>query len=418
MIFLIILRKKFNTKDYCIKFYKKTRQFIGHIVRKARIFFYRKEHSVIRILRRVHFFGIAYFFRQNGGFLIITIIATMIVFGNIAAKNDIHDMFLIWRWSSQEMHVKKTPVEDGSIALDGGFIDTLQSRVASSKEKEAASKQSDLLVLHTDEDSLIANESIIPPRREGASDPDNEGDVVLYTVRSGDTVSTIAQKHGITVSTLYWANEIDNIDDIKPGDVLFILPTSGLKYVVKSGDSIDKIAKEFKVKKEKIISYNQLPANGELEKGKEIIIPDAKKEIPKPEPEPLLSPQTYVATGTGSTNLGSSIVKNTAKKRVAGNRFPYGYCTYYVANKRTVTWRGNAGAWLYNARAQGYKTGKKPRAGAIVVTTEDARYGHVAYVESVGKNTITVTEMNYKGFAVVNTRTLSQNARVIRGYIY
>ena len=89
-----------------------------------------------------------------------------------------------------------------------------------------------------------------------------------------------------------------------------------------------------------------------------------------------------------------------------------------MANKRTVTWRGNAGAWLYNARAAGYATGKKPQVGAIVVTTEDARYGHVAYVESVGKDTITISEMNYKGWGVVNTRTLSQNARVIRGYIY
>lgn len=240
----------------------------------------------------------------------------------------------------------------------------------------------------------------------------------MYTVKSGDTFSTIAQEHGITMSTLFWANEIEDVDDIKPGDTIFILPISGLKYKVKSNDTIDKIAKEYKVNKSEIISYNKLPANGELKEGEEILIPGAKKDIPKPKPDPIFAPRNYVATGSGSTNLGSKIVKNSAKRRKAGNKFPYGYCTYYVANKKHVTWRGNAGAWLYNARAAGRKTGKKPKVGSIVVTTEDARYGHVAIVESVGKGTITVSEMNYKGWGIVDYRTLSQNARVIKGYIY
>ena len=89
-----------------------------------------------------------------------------------------------------------------------------------------------------------------------------------------------------------------------------------------------------------------------------------------------------------------------------------------MAQHKYVPWGGNAGTWLYNARAYGAKTGKTPKVGSILVTSE-SWYGHVAIVESVnGNGTITVSEMNYKGFAVKSTRTLSTSSTVIKGYIY
>ncbi len=57
---------------------------------------------------------------------------------------------------------------------------------------------------------------------------------------------------------------------IMPGDTLFILPVSGVKYTVKEGDNIDAIASKFKAEKDKIIAFNDLPANGALDVGEEI----------------------------------------------------------------------------------------------------------------------------------------------------
>ena len=80
--------------------------------------------------------------------------------------------------------------------------------------------------------------------------------------------------------------------------------------------------------------------------------------------------------------------------------FPYGQCTWYVAQKRTVTWAGNAGTWLKGAKAAGLATGNEPKVSAIMVTNESP-VGHVAYVESISGNTITISEMNYRGFGIV-----------------
>jgi N-acetylmuramoyl-L-alanine amidase len=246
-------------------------------------------------------------------------------------------------------------------------------------------------------------------------DPEEDGGVKMYTVQSGDSLGSIAEKNKVSVNTILWANDIGNADSIMPGDVLFILPVSGVKYTIKSGDNLDSIASKFKAEKDKIIAFNDLPANGEIEVGKEIVIPDGQGEAPKSTApstspsSPLIEKRQYATPGGGTQLSG---------KGGSGHRFPYGYCTWYVAQKRYIPWSGNAGTWLYHAKAGGYATGRAPRAGAIMVTTENRYYGHVAYVEKVNGDTVTVSEMNYSGFARVDRRTISASSRVIKGFIY
>lgn len=253
-------------------------------------------------------------------------------------------------------------------------------------------------------------------------DPEEDGGVKIYTVESGDTVSGIAAKNGITVNTILWANDLSNVDQIKPGDQIFILPVAGVSYVVKKGDSIDSIATTFKADREKIITYNGLPANGEIEVGNVIIIPDGRKEEvynPASATTPGTLERRQYATPSGGTATDiSSGFRKLEGKAGSGHRFPYGYCTWYVSQKRYVPWSGNAGAWLYNAKASGYKTGRTPAVGAIMVTTENRFYGHVAIVEKVSGDTITVSEMNYTGWAKTDRRTLSASSRYIKGFIY
>lgn len=98
--------------------------------------------------------------------------------------------------------------------------------------------------------------------------------------------------------------------------------------------------------------------------------------------------------------------------------FPYGYCTYYAASRRSVPWSGNAGTWLSGARSYGYATGSDPRAGAILVTYEGGRAGHVAYVEAVNGDQVTISEMNFRGWGIVSSRVISADSPVIKGYIY
>jgi CHAP domain len=100
------------------------------------------------------------------------------------------------------------------------------------------------------------------------------------------------------------------------------------------------------------------------------------------------------------------------------NHFAYGYCTWYVANRRNVPWFGNAIEWWPNAPPYGYAEGQTPVVGAIMVTRESG-WGHVAYVESVsGDGSWTVSEMNFAGWNVISRRTLRPGQAPVLGFIY
>ncbi|GAC1613732.1 MAG: hypothetical protein NVS9B1_22570 [Candidatus Dormibacteraceae bacterium] len=100
------------------------------------------------------------------------------------------------------------------------------------------------------------------------------------------------------------------------------------------------------------------------------------------------------------------------------NRFTYGYCTWYVANRRYIPWLGNAIDWWPNARAYGFAEGGVPAVGAVMVTRESG-YGHVAYVESVrADGSWTVSEMNFVGWNVISSRTIRPGQVPLVGFIY
>lgn len=100
------------------------------------------------------------------------------------------------------------------------------------------------------------------------------------------------------------------------------------------------------------------------------------------------------------------------------NHFAYGYCTWYVANRRYVPWYGNAIDWWPNAAAYGYPEGQTPVPAAIMVSMESP-IGHVAYVESVnGDGSFVVSEMNWAGWNVIDYRTVRPGQVPVVGFIY
>jgi murein DD-endopeptidase MepM/ murein hydrolase activator NlpD len=110
--------------------------------------------------------------------------------------------------------------------------------------------------------------------------------MVEYEVKEGDTVSTISEKFGVSVDTIRWQNDLASRDSIKIGQVLEILPLTGVSHKVVKGDTVYSIAKKYDVDPQGIVNY---PFNTfvndetfELAIGQTIIVPDGVKpeEIP------------------------------------------------------------------------------------------------------------------------------------------
>lgn len=240
-----------------------------------------------------------------------------------------------------------------------------------------------------------------------------------YIVKGGDTIISIARKFGINTDTIMWANaklqvQSDGSITIKPGEHLTILPINGVLHVVQKGETLAQIVSRFHGSIAMTKAFNRLEGN-QLKPGQKLIIPDGRKDEPKPAPQN----NGGVQIANNSVSSYSAPSSGNATYYGGGGGFPYGYCTYYVARRRgDVTWRGNAWQWYYNAQAQGRPVGRVPVVGAIMVTWESS-LGHVAYVTNVyGGGRFTVYEMNYRGFGIISHRTITVGSVPLIGFIY
>jgi murein DD-endopeptidase MepM/ murein hydrolase activator NlpD len=106
-----------------------------------------------------------------------------------------------------------------------------------------------------------------------------------YVVQAGDTLSQIAQKFGVNVGTILWANSRTELQYLRPGDTLKIPATSGVLVTVKKGDTLLALAKKYGSDADEIIRVNRLVPDQPLPEGIELTLPGGK---------PVSAPIAYV----------------------------------------------------------------------------------------------------------------------------
>ncbi len=102
-------------------------------------------------------------------------------------------------------------------------------------------------------------------------------EVVNYSVEDGDTVSTIAEKFGISVNSILWANNLSAYSLIRPGDSLVILPVSGVIHQVAKGETLKAISNKYGIDEALIREFNELKGD-QLAISQKIVIPGGRKE--------------------------------------------------------------------------------------------------------------------------------------------
>lgn len=197
--------------------------------------------------------------------------------------------------------------------------------------------------------------------------------IIEYEVKQGDTLSTIAEKFGITVDTIRWQNNLATRDSIKIGQMLEILPVTGVSHKVSKGDTVYSIAKKYDVDPQGIVNY---PFNTfvndetfELAIGQTIIVPDGVKteSIPwspvarvrqvTPDAGSVVASGSFVWPASGSITQGYSWyhkaidIANRAAPPIlaadAGKVVVAGWVDNYGYGNRVVIDHGNGTRTLY-----------------------------------------------------------------------
>ena len=129
--------------------------------------------------------------------------------------------------------------------------------------------------------------------------------IVEYSVRGGETLSSIGKQFGIKIDTIKWANDMKN-ETIKPGQVLKIPPINGIVHKVSSGETIYSIAKKYQTNPQKIANF---PFNDfvdldtfSLSPGQILYVPDGVPVEVKPVVPRYIATQYATPAGVGSTD--------------------------------------------------------------------------------------------------------------------
>jgi murein DD-endopeptidase MepM/ murein hydrolase activator NlpD len=117
-------------------------------------------------------------------------------------------------------------------------------------------------------DPTDSGSSKLPPLPQSVS-------MKSYTVRTGDTVDRIAKRFSLRQDTVISANNLSSASSIRPGIVLRIPTLNGISHKVRSGDSLSSLSKRYGIEITQIVDANDLES-GVLGVGQSLFIPNAR----------------------------------------------------------------------------------------------------------------------------------------------
>lgn len=266
-----------------------------------------------------------------------------------------------------------------------------------------------LAIQNTNDDlNVISDDALMPlvgPAgvADGIDDEDFYSDQIsVYVVRKDDSISKIADMFGVSVDTILSVNELKKGDKLKEGDVLLILPFSGIEHTVTQGQTLQSIASLYKIEIDEILLANDIEIDAKLAIGEKLMIPGAD----------MLN-ETKPKSGSGSIIKGSksyssmpSIVgyfKNpvpngkrsrgmTSKHRGVDIAAPTGTPIYASASGRVLTarigWNGAFGNMIILQHSNGTRTLYAHMSRLNTTTGAQVSQGEIiGYVGSTGRST-------------------------------
>lgn len=219
-----------------------------------------------------------------------------------------------------------------------------------------------------------------PPTIQGEDSVAPRETVITYAAQEGDTLSEIANKFGISLNTLLWANNLTVRSSIRVGKELTILPTSGVMHTVGRGDTLTKIASRYGANSDDILLFNKLGADDALTVGSKIIVPGGEIKAVVSAPSTIgrvfAAPASSGTPGTGGGSAsGSGSMVWPTDLRVITQYFGWKHTGVDIdCHFTNDNYAADAGTVIYSGWKSGYGYTAEVDHGNGIMT----RYGHHA----------------------------------------
>lgn len=164
------------------------------------------------------------------------------------------------------------PINENTNILNSQTMPLLESSI----NPDMTNIKEDLPITIIEDETLVSNVGPLAPTLD-LGDYASTAKISTYTVKSGDTLEGIAKKLDISKSTILSSNaDIKSSNLLKIGQVLTILPIEGVSHKIVKGDTLLSIAKKYSATSADILEYNSLDSNSTLKVGESIIVPGGK----------------------------------------------------------------------------------------------------------------------------------------------
>lgn len=249
--------------------------------------------------------------KQHSAIILIIIISSILLFSNLlgdhranALENKISHTLIssIVKQDFSGQDANEELIEEG-LDLESVMI-TQQNSYTNDETIKKTSLQNNIPPTNDGGVELNDNKGVITKPQtiilnNTASSSNNRHEIIKYTIGDGDTISSIANKFGLKINTILWANNLSSLSLIHPGDQLMILPKDGILYTIKRGDTLIRIANKYSITGKSIKENNNL--GSVLKVGETILLPKARK--------------IYYNTSTKkkSSYTGIAVIKNFIK---------------------------------------------------------------------------------------------------------
>lgn len=256
------------------------------------------------------------------GFTIIVIIIIFNSTGNIVKSEDFGSTAIIGSvilpadvTTDEETLWEEGPITNAVAPKDSMFYPEPSALQAELQPNAENASGTDALALVTgNEDSLMA---FAPPPATART----RNEVESYVVKSGDTVASIARQFGLKINTVLWANNLTQRSLLKIGQSLTIPPVNGVMHLVKKGETLASIAAKYKVSLDEIVEINKL-ADNQIKPGISLLIPNGQPLPTAVAAKPAAKP-TQVAQRTGlptppaaQVNYSTALLWPTSSHRI------------------------------------------------------------------------------------------------------
>ncbi|OYX58409.1 MAG: hypothetical protein B7Y93_01625 [Micrococcales bacterium 32-70-13] len=214
----------------------------------------------------------------------------------------------------------------------------------------------------------------------------------VYTVEPGDTVSSIAQRFGISTASVLALNGLSWKSTIFPGQVLVLTTapvkttgtpaptTSGGRYSIVKGDTLSAIAARFGVSTQSILDANGLTWTSIVYPGQTIVIPGrVPAAVPPPAPVVGLAADAPLDPPASTTPIaGAAAAEASAPPSVAAT-----VATMAIAERPVLPVEPRRSAPAPSAPSGG--SGARPPSGGTITPLTAEMREHATTIIQVGR---------------------------------